>query len=146
MKDKEENKKPAKKKPLFTFDPSEIEKIPLASLDPAKWNPRKSFDPGPIQDLAKNIEHCGLQQPIIVRKRPEGRYEIIAGERRWRALQLLGASEVPAIVRDMDDLEALKIQMAENVQRQSLNPMEEAEGWLGFKRRGSSWSRRSRKP
>lgn len=100
--------------------------IELVSRNPR--NPRRSFNESELQDLANSIRQHGIVQPVVVRPR-DGRYEIIAGERRWRAAQLGGLVEIPVIVRDVDDRTALEIAIVENVQRSDLNPLEEALGY-----------------
>ncbi|TWF46613.1 ParB/RepB/Spo0J family partition protein [Neorhizobium alkalisoli] len=91
-------------------------------------NPRRHFDDSELQDLSSSIRQHGIVQPVVVRPRGTG-FEIIAGERRWRAAQLAGLTEIPVIVRDVDDRTALEIAIVENVQRSDLNPLEEALGY-----------------
>lgn len=91
-------------------------------------NPRRHFDDSELQDLSSSIRQHGIVQPVVVRPRGTG-FEIIAGERRWRAAQLAGLTEIPIIVRDVDDRTALEIAIVENVQRSDLNPLEEALGY-----------------
>jgi ParB family chromosome partitioning protein len=85
--------------------------------------------PADLEDLSRSIRQHGIVQPVVVRTRLTGRYEIIAGERRWRASQMAGLVEIPVIVRDVDDKTALEIAIVENVQRADLNPLEEAQGY-----------------
>lgn len=92
-------------------------------------NPRRHFDETVLQELAGSIRQHGIVQPIVVRTIGTGRYEIIAGERRWRAAQLAGLVEIPVIIRDVDDRTALELAIVENVQRADLNPLEEALGY-----------------
>lgn len=92
-------------------------------------NPRRSFDPSDLEDLSRSIRQHGVVQPVVVRRAGTDRYEIIAGERRWRASQMAGLVEIPVIVRDVDDKTALEIAIVENVQRADLNPLEEAQGY-----------------
>lgn len=92
-------------------------------------NPRTVFDESEIEDLARSISEHGLVQPVVVRPGPEGLYEIIAGERRWRAAKRAGLAAIPAIIREVDDRTALEIAIVENVQRTDLNPLEEARGY-----------------
>ncbi len=92
-------------------------------------NPRRHFDETVLQELAGSIRQHGIVQPIVVRTIASGRYEIIAGERRWRAAQLAGLVEIPVIIRDVDDRTALELAIVENVQRADLNPLEEAMGY-----------------
>lgn len=99
----------------------------LNEIQPGKYQPRKDFNPEKLQELADSIKAQGVIQPIIVRKIEEGRYEIIAGERRWQASKLAGLEAIPVIVREIDDKTALAMALVENLQRQDLKPMEEAE-------------------
>ncbi|WP_395516194.1 ParB/RepB/Spo0J family partition protein [Pseudorhizobium flavum] len=102
--------------------------VPIEYVSRNPRNPRRHFDEAELQDLASSISQHGIVQPVVVR--PAGdRYEIIAGERRWRAAQLAGLHEIPVIVRDVDDRTALEIAIVENVQRADLNPLEEALGY-----------------
>ena len=106
-------------------------KISIATLKPSPSQPRRLFDKNSINELAESIKSKGLVQPILVRPSPteSGTYEIIAGERRWRAAQIAQLHEVPAVVRNLDDVEALEIAIIENVQRSDLSPIEEAAGY-----------------
>ena len=108
----------------------EISKIKISLVDPKSDQPRKYFDKEALEQLASSIMENGLLQPILVREYGEGRYQIIAGERRFRASKLAGISEIPAIVLDRDDKKAAEIALIENIQREDLNPLEEA---LGYK-------------
>ena len=103
--------------------------IPIEHVTRNPRNPRRSFDEGELQELASSIRQHGIVQPVVVRTLPSGSYEIIAGERRWRAAQLAGFAEIPVIVRDVDDRTALELAIVENVQRSDLNPLEEALGY-----------------
>ena len=107
-----------------------ISTLRISQLDPRSDQPRKYFDKEALESLARSIAECGVLQPILVREFGEGRYQIIAGERRFRAAKLAGLSEMPAIVLDKDDKTVAKIALIENVQREDLNPIEEA---LGYK-------------
>lgn len=102
--------------------------LPVESLIPGKYQPRTRMDEAALAELADSIKAQGLMQPILARGVPGGRYEIIAGERRWRASQLAGLTEVPVLVRDVPDAVALKMALIENIQRENLNPLEEAQG------------------
>jgi ParB family chromosome partitioning protein len=104
-------------------------KLPVDALSPGKYQPRRHFDTEALTELADSIEKHGLMQPIVVRAIKEGRYEIIAGERRWRAAKLASMREVPVIIREVDDAEALELALIENIQRADLNPLEEAAGY-----------------
>jgi len=105
---------------------SEIREIPVDLLKPGRYQPRRDFDPEALQELADSIRSQGIIQPIIARPLTKGDYEIIAGERRWRAAQLAGQMSVPVIVRDLSDDAALAIGLIENLQRENLNVIEEA--------------------
>ncbi|TCS70721.1 chromosome segregation DNA-binding protein [Sulfuritortus calidifontis] len=102
--------------------------LPVESLQPGKYQPRTQMDETALVELAESIKSEGLMQPILARAIPGGRYEIIAGERRWRASQLAGLREVPVLVREVADASALKMALIENIQRENLNPLEEAHG------------------
>ncbi|MDR6103724.1 ParB family chromosome partitioning protein [Agrobacterium larrymoorei] len=103
--------------------------IPIEFIARSPRNPRRHFDESELQDLAASIRQHGIVQPVVVRTVDQNRFEIIAGERRWRAAQLAGFTEVPVIVRDVDDRTALELAIVENVQRSDLNPLEEALGY-----------------
>lgn len=100
----------------------------VTALQPGKYQPRSRMDQDSLSELASSIKMQGVMQPILVRPIADGKYEIIAGERRWRAAQLAGISEVPALVRDIPDEAALAMSLIENIQRENLNPLEEAAG------------------
>jgi len=100
--------------------------LPVDLIQRGKYQPRRDMDPESLQDLANSIRAQGVIQPIVVRHLLGGRYEIVAGERRWRASQLAGLKEVPAIIRNIPDEAAVAIALIENIQRESLNPIEEA--------------------
>ncbi|UVK39653.1 ParB/RepB/Spo0J family partition protein [Mesorhizobium sp. AR10] len=108
-------------------------KVPIEFLTPNPKNPRRHFGDSELTDLAQSIREHGVVQPVVARPSPTqpGRYEIIAGERRWRAAQRAGLTEIPIIVRDVNDRTALELAIIENVQRTDLNPVEEA---LGYQR------------
>ena len=101
--------------------------LPIEYLKSSRFQPRKDFDPARLQELADSISAQGVVQPVIVRPVGENRYEIIAGERRWRAAQLARLHEIPVVVRQVNDQAALAIALIENIQREDLNPLEEAE-------------------
>ncbi|MBB5576910.1 MULTISPECIES: ParB/RepB/Spo0J family partition protein [Rhizobium] len=103
--------------------------VPIEFISRNPKNPRRYFDETELHDLASSIRQHGIVQPVVVRTVSTDRYEIIAGERRWRAAQLAGLIEIPVIVRDVDDKTALEIAIVENVQRADLNPLEEALGY-----------------
>ena len=102
--------------------------LKLGQLGPGRYQPRTKMDEASLQELAASIRSQGLMQPILVRPVAKDRYEIIAGERRWRAARLAGLSEVPVVVRDVPDQAALAMALIENIQREDLNPLEEAQG------------------
>ena len=108
--------------------------VPIEYLQPGRYQPRTDIDSEHLQELATSIEQHGIVQPIIIRQLAENRYEIIAGERRWRAAQLAGLHEVPVITRAMSDQDALAIALIENIQREDLNVMEEAEAYQRLSR------------
>lgn len=100
--------------------------INISQIKPNSYQPRKDFDEKGIEELAASIQEKGIIQPLIVRRLEENNYEIIAGERRWRAAQKAGLAKIPVIVKDVSDREALELALVENLQRQDLNPIEEA--------------------
>lgn len=100
--------------------------VSISMIDPKADQPRKNFNEEALQELAKSIEENGLLQPILVREYGNGRYQIIAGERRFRACKIAGITEVPTIILDKDDLKVAEIALIENLQREDLNPVEEA--------------------
>ena len=105
--------------------------VPIELVRPGRYQPRHNFDPEAMESLVASIREKGILQPLLVRRDPEiaGEYELVAGERRWRAAQIAGLHEVPVVVRDLADRDALEIALIENVQRQDLTPLEEAEGY-----------------
>ncbi|NOT84911.1 MAG: ParB/RepB/Spo0J family partition protein [Methylococcaceae bacterium] len=106
---------------------NQLQHLPVEFLQRGKYQPRKDIDPEKLQELANSIKAQGIVQPIVVRRIEQNRYEIVAGERRWRAAQLAGLAEVPVIVSEVDDRAAMAIALIENIQREDLNPLEEAE-------------------
>ena len=119
--------------PPMEAQPGEsLRRLPVAQLQPGKYQPRTGMDPGKLGELAESIRAQGVIQPIVVREiaRDKGgrqRYEIIAGERRWRASQQAGLTEIPAVVRQVDDHAVIAMALIENIQREDLNPLEEAQ-------------------
>ena len=109
---------------------SELLMLPLSKVEPRQEQPRERFDEQALQELADSIEKYGLIQPITARKLDSGYYQIIAGERRWRAARMAGLAEVPVRVIEADDRRTAELALVENLQRQDLNPMEEARGYL----------------
>lgn len=103
--------------------------IPIEKISPNPEQPRKRFDPEDLQDLANSIREKGVIQPLIVRGREDGTFEIVAGERRWRASQMAQLHELPVIIREFTDVEVLEVAIIENIQRADLNSIEEAAGY-----------------
>lgn len=108
-----------------------VRQVPLDLLEPNPFQPRSSIDPAALDELTQSIRLRGILQPLLVRPHPvtDGRYQIVAGERRWRAAGAAGLHEVPALVNEMTDTEAAAVALVENLQRQDLNAMDEAEGY-----------------
>jgi ParB family chromosome partitioning protein len=104
----------------------ELRNVPVERIQPGRYQPRTGMDPDRLQELADSIRAQGLIQPIIVRSIGRDRYEIIAGERRWRAAQLAELAEVPCVVREVEDQATVAMALIENIQREDLNPLEEA--------------------
>lgn len=107
-------------------DTRELQQLPLELVQRGKYQPRRDMDPQALEELAQSIRNHGVMQPIVVRPVEGGRYEIIAGERRWRASQQAGLERVPALVREVPDEAAIAMALIENIQREDLNPIEEA--------------------
>ena len=106
-----------------------LKKLPLHKIEPNPDQPRRDFDPEELEELAESIRTHGVIQPLTVREMPNGYYQIIAGERRWRASRLAGLDEVPVVIMEADDQKAMELALIENLQRQNLNPVEEAQGY-----------------
>lgn len=104
-------------------------KLKISEIEPNRSQPRQAFDQDALRELADSIAAVGIIQPLIVRPITGGGYQIVAGERRWRASQMAGLKEVPAIIRDLTDREVAELALIENLQREDLNPVEEAEGY-----------------
>lgn len=102
--------------------------LKLYEIEPNKDQPRKTFDDNSLEELADSISQHGVIQPLLVRPLPEGGYQIIAGERRWRAARMAGLEEVPVLVKEITESEIMELALVENLQREDLNPIEEAEG------------------
>lgn len=107
-------------------DPKELQHIPLESIQRGKYQPRGDMDQTSLEELAESIKAQGVMQPIVVRSISKNKFEIIAGERRWRAAQLAGLKTIPALVREVSDEAAIAMALIENIQREDLNPIEEA--------------------
>ena len=113
--------------PVVEKQQSDVLYLPIEFLQRGKYQPRKDIDPEKLKELSDSIAAQGIIQPIVVRKLSDEKYEIIAGERRWRAAQLAGLADVPVIVRDIDDRSVMAVALIENIQREDLNALEEAE-------------------
>ena len=119
--------KAAAQAPVLEATPADaLRTLPVDALAPGKYQPRKTMDDGKLAELAESIRAQGVIQPIVVRDLGGKRYEIIAGERRWRATRLAGLAEIPAVVREVDDRTVVAMALIENIQREDLNPLEEA--------------------
>jgi len=105
-----------------------LSSLPVSRIRPGKYQPRTKMDPDALAELAASIRSRGLMQPLVVRPAGDQAYELIAGERRWRAAQMAGLDEVPVVIRDVPDDAALAMSLIENIQRENLNPMEQAAG------------------
>ena len=105
----------------------QLHTLPIEFLQRGKYQPRKDINPEKLQELADSIKAQGIVQPIVVRQLDTEKYEIVAGERRWRAAQLIGLQDVPVVIKEIDDRQAIAIALIENIQREDLNPLEEAE-------------------
>ena len=103
--------------------------LPISQVEPGLNQPRKRFDPESLADLAESIRVHGVIQPLTVRRLPSGYYQIIAGERRWRAAKSAGLDQVPAVIIEADDRKVMELGLIENLQREDLNPVEEAQGY-----------------
>ncbi|MBD8637353.1 ParB/RepB/Spo0J family partition protein [Stenotrophomonas sp. 169] len=104
-----------------------LRRLPIGQLQPGKYQPRREMDETKLAELADSIRSQGVIQPILARQLPGGNYEIVAGERRWRASKLAGLDEVPVVVRELEDRTVIAMALIENIQREDLNPLEEAE-------------------
>lgn len=102
--------------------------LPISEIIPNKEQPRKTFDEAALSELAESIRQHGVLQPLLVRPLADGGYQLVAGERRWRASRIAGLREVPVVVKELTDTETMEIAIIENLQREDLNPIEEAEG------------------
>ena len=111
------------------FDPSKVVMLKLRDIEPNPNQPRKTFDPEKLQTMADSLKVHGMFQPILVQKNQNGMFLIIAGERRWRAAKLAKLKEIPCIIKDYEKQELMEIALIENLQREDINPIEEAEGY-----------------
>ena len=112
-----------------TVPANAVREVSIDSVQPCPSQPRKDFERQPLEELAASIEVNGILQPLVARKTGEGQLELIAGERRWRAAQIAGLETVPVIVREASDSQVLELALVENLQREDLNPVEEAQGY-----------------
>lgn len=112
---------------IFTESNFPPQTLPVDRIEPSRFQPRKAIDLERLQELANSIKAHGVVQPVVVRSDGNDRYELVAGERRWRAARLAGLAEIPVIVRTLDDRAALALALIENIQREDLNPLEQAE-------------------
>lgn len=113
--------------PVAAAEREHLRHMGLDELQPGRYQPRKGIAPEALESLAQSIRAQGILQPLVVRKLPEGGHEIVAGERRWRAARLVGLEQVPVILRDITDEVAMAVALIENIQREDLNPLDEAE-------------------
>jgi ParB family chromosome partitioning protein len=115
--------------PAATSASAGVARIAIEQIHADRANPRKDFDETALEELAASLKNHGVLQPVLVRKDPRGGYRLIAGERRWRAAQRAGLKEMPAVIREANDAEAYELALVENIQRDDLNPLEEAEAY-----------------
>lgn len=106
---------------------SSLDELTISDIVRGRYQPRRDFDQSSLEELAASIRTQGIMQPVVVRPRAQGGYELIAGERRWRAAQLAGLDTIPAVIRDVSDEQASAMALIENIQREDLNPLEEAQ-------------------
>ena len=115
--------------PVTEDVPSGLSDVPVSSITPNPQQPRTTLDPDALSELAASIGEHGLIQPLIVTEQRPGRYQLIAGERRWQAARMIGMDSVPVIVKEATPQEALELALVENIQRADLNPLEEANAY-----------------
>ena len=113
----------------FESDGGGVLELDLHKIEPNRKQPRKHFDETALEELATSLKNYGMIQPVVVKKNKEGYYELIAGERRWRAAKIAGLTKIPAIIKKWEEGEAFEAALVENLQREDLNPMEEAAGF-----------------
>ena len=113
----------------FDEDDEGVSTLKLTDIEPNKSQPRKNFDITALNTLADSIRQNGVIQPLLVRSMPDGTYQIVAGERRWRAAKLAGLKEVPVIIKKLTNQQIMEISLIENIQREDLNPIEEAQAY-----------------
>ncbi|HHW28522.1 MAG TPA: ParB/RepB/Spo0J family partition protein [Syntrophomonadaceae bacterium] len=107
----------------------DIVQLPINKIQPGAFQARQEFDEEALEELAASIKEHGVMQPVVVRPIQDGKYELIIGERRWRASQIAGLETIPCVVRDVDDLSSSEMMLVENIQREDLNPLEEAQAY-----------------
>lgn len=117
---------PAREKVVTEPSTAGLKELTITDIVRGRYQPRREFDDASLQEMAASIRAQGLLQPIIVRSRPQGGYELIAGERRWRAAKIAGLEQIPAVIREVSDKQASAMALIENIQREDLNPLEEA--------------------
>ena len=122
----ENNESPLHEATPLLSTQGELQHMELNRIERGRYQPRRDMEPQALEELAESIKLQGVMQPIVIRPIAEGRYEIIAGERRWRATQMAGLSTIPVIIRDVPDEAAIAMALIENIQRENLNPIEEA--------------------
>ena len=110
-------------------DQAEISTLAITEIEPNRDQPRKQFDPTALSELADSIKEYGVLQPLVVRPLPDGSYQLVAGERRWRASRMAGLSSVPVVIRELTDSQAMELALIENLQREDLNAIEDAAGY-----------------
>ena len=110
-------------------DEAAVSKLAVSEIEPNRGQPRKQFDPAALADLADSIRQHGVLQPLVVRPMPDGSYQLVAGERRWRAARMAGLSQVPVVIKELSDSETMALALIENLQREDLNAIEEAMGY-----------------
>ena len=118
---------------IETTDSSNLAEVAIENVVRGRYQPRREFNEESLSELAASIKAQGLMQPVVVRPRAQGGFELIAGERRWRAAQLAGLDKIPALIREVDDQQASAMALIENIQREDLNPLEEAEALARLK-------------
>lgn len=117
---------PSETETALEYKDGKLAHLPVELIQRGKYQPRRDMHPEALEELAESIKVQGVMQPVVVRPIGEGRYELIAGERRWRATQLAGLDKIPAVIRDVPDEAAIAMALIENIQRENLNPIEEA--------------------
>lgn len=110
-------------------DAASISTLAINEIEPNRDQPRKQFDAAALSDLADSIRQYGVLQPLVVRPMPDGAYQLVAGERRWRAARMAGISEIPVVIKELTDAQTMELALIENLQREDLNPIEEAVGF-----------------